>query len=167
MAARTKVHWSRLSDEEIERFEAHLDSRPEQERPLYAISGRKSSLWEKLGGGTRRIIVLFYRDRVVISDRGMVSTKEKGHKERPIASLEGVKILSGPLFSSVALRFSDGLRTKLVNIRHQAADPVGMYEDTGLAAFDRARLTPEAKSDFFYACNVALDLPENLFTPAV
>ena len=162
MPARTKVHWSRLSDAELERFLSHLDTLPERDRPVYAISGRKSSLWEKMGGGTHQIIVIFYPDRVVISDRGTFSTKEKGRRHLPIEDLKDVKIVSGPLFSSVALRF-ESEKTKLVNVRHQAAEPVGGYESMGLAAFDRSRLTPEAISDFFYACNVALDLPEDLF----
>ena len=159
-----KLVWKQLKPEDMELFLSHLDSLPEAERPIYGISGKKASLWEKLGGGTKRIIVLFYPDRLVISTRSMVGLTEKARVERPLSDIDDVHVLAGPLMSSVALRFRDGSKTKLANVGHKEAEPLTRYMDEGVSVFARSRLDPEALTAFFYACNIGLPLPEDLFT---
>jgi len=161
-----KTVWSKLKPEDRDRFVAFLDGLPENERPVYGFSGVKSSAWQKLGGGTNRVVVLFFKDRVVFSTRGVVGSKEQARRERPLTEITEIREVSGPMFSSVEFRFSDGSKTKLADVMHRAAAPVSKFMADGLAAFERSQLDAESLTDFFYASNLGLPLPDDLFSRA-
>lgn len=159
-----KMVWKQLKPEDLEVFLSYLDTLPEEDRPIYGIQGKKASAWEKLGGGTSRIIVLFYPDRAVFSMRGLTGVKEKSRIERPLSDIVDVRVVAGPLLSSVAFTFRDGSKTKLANVAHKEAAPLTRFMAEGEAALDRSRLDPESLTAFFYACNHGLPLPDDLFT---
>ncbi|MEX1207933.1 MAG: hypothetical protein WEE36_04890 [Acidimicrobiia bacterium] len=161
-----KKRWTTgLSADEAEWFYARLDAVPEAERPVYAFSGRKSSLWHKLGGGVSQVLVLFHPDRVVVSTRGMVNLKkEKARREHTVDELTEVQVVEGPLFSSVTLHFRDGTSVKVVDVDHAAAKPLHHYSTKGLGAFDRARLEPKTLTVFLLACMLGLPVPKEHFT---
>lgn len=159
-----KLVWKQLKPEDMQVFLSYLDALPEGERPTYGFTGQKASVWQKMGGGTGRVIVLFYPDRVMVSMRGLTGVKEKSRFERPLDEIEDVHVASGPLLSSVAIRFRDGSKAKVANVGHKEAEPLSRFTAEGVAAFDRSRLVPEALTGFFYACNHGLPLPDDLFT---
>jgi hypothetical protein len=164
--AKTKLHWRKLAPGEMHTFLSYLDAVPDKERPVYGISGDKSSLWQKMGGGTKHIIVLFFPDHVVFSTRSMVTRKELSRRERPLSDITGVNVIAGPMMSGVAFRFNDGSKLKVANLMHKEAEPLTRFMSEGLAAFDRSRLDEESLSYFFYACNIGLPLPDDLFESA-
>lgn len=128
--------------------------------------GQKASLWQKLGGGTRHVIVLFFADHMVLSTRGSVRMKEAFREVRPADDLAGIDVTSGPMMSSVTFRFVDGSTMKLANVGHAEVAPLRQLMSEGPSAFDRPRLGPEALTAFFYACNHGLPLPDDLFATA-
>jgi hypothetical protein len=154
MPARKRV-WSKLKPEDMDTFLAFLDALPGNERPVYGLSGVKSSFWQKLGSGGKSVVVLFYSDRVVFS-RAVRS-------ERPLSDISEIRVVNGPMMSNVEFRFHDGSKTKLANVSHKEAAPASLFTTEGMAAFDRSRLDPETLTHFFYACNVGLPLPRDLF----
>lgn len=165
MAVDQKKRWTTgLTADEAEWFYSRLDALPETERPLYAFSGRKSSAWQKLGGGASQVLVLFHPDRVVLSTRGMASMKkEKARSEHAVGDLVDVQVTDGPMLSSVTLGFRDGTSVKVADVDHAAAKPLHRYMAQGLAAFDRATLEPKTATTFMLACLLGLPVPKDYF----
>jgi hypothetical protein len=153
---------TRLSAEQRDQFFAYLDTLPEDERPLFAFMGRKSGLWHQLGGGTAQVIVFVYKDWLVFSTRGMASLKEKRRVPRLITDVAEVKVLDGPIFSSVQVRFHDGSKTKIANVDHAPAARMEAFGREGLRAFERSRLDEAAVSSFWRTCRLGLPLPKEL-----
>ncbi len=160
----TKQKWSsKLTPENTERFYAFLDGMPEADRPVYAFTGQRSGVWHQLGGGTAHMLVLFYKDRLVVSKRGMGSLKkEKARSDHPLSTIADVRVVNGPVFSSVQFRFADGTKTKIANVDHAAARPLERYMAQGLAAFDRTKLEPATATDFWWACVMTEVAPTDL-----
>jgi hypothetical protein len=153
----------RLTDEQRTKFFGYLDRLPAKDRPVFAFSGQKPSLTQRLGGGTRYVVVVVFPDHVVFSTRDLTSTREVARESRLLAEIESITVTAGTLMSRATFRFVGGATTKLANVSHAEAGPLARFDGAGLAAFDRSGLSPEAVTAFFVACSHALALPDGLF----
>lgn len=163
MSAR-RTHPRRLSDEHRSRFFAYLDRLPPKDRPVFAFSGQRPSLTQRLGGGTRYVVVVLFPQHVVFSTRNLSSTREISRASRLIGEIESLTVTDGTLMSRATFQFVGGGRLALANVSRAEAGPLARFDTLGLAAFDRAALDPETVTAFFVACSQALDLPDGLFT---
>jgi hypothetical protein len=152
-----------LSDAHRAKFFAYLDELPPKDRPVFGFSAQKQSLWARLGGGTAYVLVLFFTDHVVFSTRRMASAKESAREARLLAEIASITVTPGTLMDSATFTFVDGATMKLANVSHAESGPLARFGEAGLAAFDRATLTPAALASFFVACSQALSLPDGLF----
>lgn len=152
-----------LSDEHRAKFFAYLDRLPAKDRPVYGFSAQRPSLWQRLGGGTTYVQVLFFPDHVVFSTRAMASAKESSRETRLLGEIEAITVVPGTLMCRVTFTFVDGDTMKLAHVSQAEAGPLSLFGTTGLAAFNRAGLTPAAVSSFFVACSQVLPLPGGLF----
>lgn len=157
-----RTHQRRLSDEHRSRFFAYLDRLPPKDRPVFAFSGQRLSLTQRLGGGTRYVLVVLFPDHVVFSTRNLASTREISRESRLIAEIESIAVTAGTLMSRVTFQFVGGGRAEFVNVSHAEAGPLLRFDTEGLAAFERAGLEPDAVAAFFVACSQALGLPAGL-----
>jgi hypothetical protein len=153
-----------LSDAHRAIFFAYLDRLPAKDRPVFGFSAQKPTLWARLGGGTTYQLVLFFPDHVVFSTRAMASAKESARETRLLGEIAAITVTPGTLMCRATIRFVDGPTRKLTNVSRSEADPLAHFDTAGLAAFDRAGLTPAAIASFFVACSQALPLPDGLFT---
>lgn len=151
----------RMTAEDRDRFYEFLDAQPERDRVRYVFSGSKSSVWQKLGGGTSHVIGIFHPDRLVLSTRGMVRVgSEKRRVEYPIHEIDDIDVRSGPLFSSVTIRLRDGTTTKVGNVDNAVARPLAEFPTRGAAVFDRARGDLKLFNAMYYSYVLAgLPLP--------
>lgn len=153
-----------LSDEHRSRFFAHLDRLPAKDRPVFGFPAQKPSLWQRLGGGTTYLLVLFFPDHVVFSTRKMASNRESGRTTHLLGEITSISVTGGTLASSATIRLVDGKTKRLANVNHAVADALARFDAHGLAAFNRAELAPDAVRAFFVACSRGLPLPDGLFT---
>lgn len=151
-----------MTPEMAKPFFDYLDELPEDERPVFGLIEEESSLWQKLGGGGRRVVVLIYNDRIVFSTRSRGRFKELRRDEFPLSELEEIHVHRGPLLSSVLFRFSNGIEEKLASVPHDIGEHLSDYTDEGLDAFDRSKLHPLAIYSLFAACDQLLSLPKGL-----
>lgn len=152
-----------LSAEHRAKFFAYLDRLPAKERPVFGFSAQKQSLWARLGGGTTYVLVLLFADHVVLSTRKMASARESARETRLLGEIASITVTPGTLMCRATITFVDGATLKLANVSKAEAGPLALFGAAGLAAFDRAGLTPAAVSSFFVACSQALPLPDGLF----
>jgi hypothetical protein len=152
-----------LSNEHRAKFFAYLDRIPAKDRPVYGFSAQQPSLWQRLGGGTTYVQVLFFPDHVVFSTRAMASGKESSRDTLLLGEIAAIRVTPGTLMCRVTVTLVDGATMRLANVSHAEAGPLAQFSTAGLAAFDRARLTPAAVSSFFVACSQVLPLPGGLF----
>lgn len=145
------------------KFFAHLDRLAAKDRPVYGFVGQQPSLWQRLGGGTTYVLVLFFPDHVVFSTRRMASNRETGRSTRLLAEIDSISVSGGPLRATAALSLVGGKPVRLANLSLAAAEPLSRFDDAGLAAFRRDQLSPAAVRDFFVACSRVLPLPDGLF----
>jgi hypothetical protein len=153
----------RLSDEHRSRFFAYLDRLPEGDRPVFGFSAQKPSLWQRLGGGTTYLLVLFFPDHVLVSTRAMASARETSRETWLLGEIASISVTDGTLMSTATVRFVDGTTRRLAGLSRAEAAPLSLFDSVGLAAFDRAGLEPAAVASFFVACSRALPLPDGLF----
>lgn len=153
-----------LSDEHRAKFFAYLDRLPAKDRPVYGFSAQKPSVWQRLGGGTTYVLVLFFPDHVVFSTRGMAGARESAREIRLLGEIASITVTRGTLMCRATFTFVDGATLKLASVSHAESGPLSRFGAAGLAAFDRTGLTPAAVSSFFVACSQALPLPDGLFT---
>jgi hypothetical protein len=154
----------RMTPETKDGFYDFLDTIPEKDRVVYAFHGSKSSVWQKMGGGTSHMIGLFLADRLVMSNRGMVKVStEKGHQVYPLSEIADIKVRPGPIYSSVEIQFRNGSKVKIVHVDHAVAQPLTQFMTDGLAAFDRSRLDMKTFNAMFLSYVLAgLPLPDSL-----
>jgi hypothetical protein len=152
-----------LSDAHRAKFFVYLDQLPPKDRPVYGFSAQKPSLWARLGGGTTYVLVLFFTDHVLFSTRRMASARETAREARLLGEIASITVAPGTLMDRAAFSFVDGATMKLANLSHAESGPLTRFGEAGLAAFDRATLTPAAVASFFVACSQALPLPDGLF----
>jgi hypothetical protein len=151
-----RFQWAReLTPQEYEEFSAYLYTLEERERPLYGLTGVKSSLRRKLvGGGAHWMIVLIFRDRIVFSTRGMGSlTKESRRVTVPLSDLTSVTANDGLSRSRVKFDFRDGSKVELDSVKKDSAGVMSRFSREGIAAFDPSGLNPNALTDFWQACS--------------
>jgi hypothetical protein len=153
-----------FSDQHRAKFFAYLDRLPAKDRPVFGFPAQRPSLWQRLGGGTTYVLVLFFPDHVVFSKRVMASSRESARTTRLLGEIGSIGVSRGTLASSVTIAFVDAERMRLANVGHAAADALSRFEGAGLAAFERAGLAPDAVRGFFIACSQVLPLPDGLFT---
>jgi hypothetical protein len=153
----------RFTDQHREKFFAYLDRLPAKDRPVYGFSGQRPSMWERLGGGTTYVLVLFFPDHVVFSTRRMSSHREARRTTRLLAEIASIEVSPGPLRSTALIRFVDDKPIRLSSITPAAAEPLARFGDVGLTAFARPDLERDAVRAFFVACSRALPLPDGLF----
>lgn len=146
------------------KFFAHLDRLPAKDRPVFGFAAQKPSLWQRLGGGTTYLLVLFFPDHVVLSTRRMSSNRESTHTTYLLGEIASISVTAGTLASRATIRLVDGKTIRLANVNHAVAAVLARFDAAGLAAFNRADLAPEAARAFFVACSRALPLPDGLFT---
>lgn len=152
-----------FSDEHRAKFFAHLDRLPAKDRPVFGFPAQKPSLWQRLGGGTTYLLVLFFPDHVVFSTRTMSSNRESARTTYLLGEITSISVAAGTLASSAIIHLVDGKTLRLANVRPGVADALGRFDAEGLAAFNRADLAPDAVRAFFVACSRALPLPDGLF----
>lgn len=151
-----RFQWAReLTPQEYEEFSAYLDTLEDSERPLYGLTGVRSSLRRKLvGGGAHWMIVLIFADRIVFSTRGMGSlTKESGRVTVPLTDLVSVTATDGLSKSRVKFDFKDGSKVELDSVKKDSAGVMSRFSREGVAAFDPSGLNPNALTDFWQACS--------------
>jgi len=152
-----------FTDEHRAKFFAYLDRLPAKDRPVYGFAGQQPSVWQRLGGGTTYVLVLFFPDHVVLSTRRMSNHRESARTTRLLAEITSIDVAPGPLRSSALIRFVGDKPMKLSGITPAAATPLARFADADVAAFDRADLAPDAVRAFFVACSRGLPLPDGLF----
>jgi len=161
----TPINPSRgFSDEHRAKFFAYLDRLPAKDRPVFGFSAQKPSLWQRLGGGTRYLLVLFFPDHVVFSTRALASGREVAREIRLLGEVASIGVTTGTHMCRATFRFVDGKALELGNVSKAEAGPLSLFGPAGLAAFDRDGLEPAAVRSFFVACSQALPLPDGLFT---
>lgn len=153
-----------FSEEHRAKFFAHLDRLPARDRPVFGFSGQQPSLWQRLGGGTTYLLVLFFPDHVVFSTRGMSHHRESARTTRLLGEIASIRVDRDTLASRVTIRFVDAGTMKLANVARAPAGVLARFDDHGLAAFSRPDLSPEAVRAFFVACSRVLPWPDGLFT---
>lgn len=153
-----------LSDQHRVKFFAYLDRLPAKDRPVFGFAAQKPSVWQRLGGGTTYLLVLFFPDHVVFSTRTMASNRESARTTYLLGEIASISVTAGTLASSATIRLVDGKAMRLANVSHAVADALSRFDAAGLAAFSRAELAPGAVRAFFIACSRALPLPDGLFT---
>ncbi len=142
--------WKELKPEDLATVQGYLDGLPQEQRPLYGLTGIKTSLWSRLGGGAMPYVVLFTRDRIVLSKRSVGGQKERERREYTIGDLTGVTPRHGPLLDSALFRFADGFTVRVGNIPHTQIEPVVRFLHEGLDAFDPGRLTSVQRTNCYY-----------------
>lgn len=152
-----------FTDEHRTRFFAHLDRLPAKDRPVFGFAAQKPSLWQRLGGGTSYLLVLFFPDHVVVSTRKMASHRESARTTYLLGEIATISVTAGTLVSRATIRLVEGKTLRLANVSHAVAAVLARFDDAGLAAFNRAELAPDAVRAFFVACSRALPLPDGLF----
>jgi hypothetical protein len=61
------------------------------------------------------------------------------------------------------LRFADGSKMTLYDVMKEEARPLSDCDHMGIRAFDRSRLRAACLLDFYRACELGPELPEDLF----
>ena len=153
-----------FSDQHRARFFAFLDRLAPKDRPVYGFSAQRPSLFQRLGGGTAYVVVLLFPDHVLFSTRRMASDRESARAARLLAEIVAIEVAAGPLRSTALVKFVADKPMRLSNIPPAVAAPLARFRDDGLAAFERAELTPDAVRAFFVACSRALPMPDGLFS---
>lgn len=154
----------RFSAEHRAKFLTHLDRLPAKDRPVFGFAAQSPSLWQRLGGGTTYLLVVFFPDHVVFSTRRMSSDRESSRTIRLLGEIASIGVTPGTLASRATIRFVDGETMRLSHVDKAAADALARFDTAGLAAFERAGLAPDAVRGFFVACSRVLPLPDGLFT---
>lgn len=153
-----------FTEEHRAKFFAHLDQLPAKDRPVFGFPAQRPSLWQRLGGGTTYLLVLFFPDHVVFSTRRMASNRESARLTYLLGEITSIDVTAGTLASSATILLVDGKTVRLAGVSHVVADVLSRFDAHGLAAFHRAGLAPEAVRAFFVACSRALPLPDGLLT---
>lgn len=94
------------------------------------------------------------------------------HRAKFFAHLDRLPARDRPVFGFSAIvpppsrchSFVDAGTMKLANVPRAPAGVLARFDDHGLAAFNRADLSPEAVRAFFVACSRVLPWPDGLFT---
>jgi hypothetical protein len=152
----------RLRPEDEKRFLAYLDGLPDDVRPVYGIIGSKgssSSFAFRPIAATTKLAALFYPDRVAFSQRSW----GEGDRVVSLEDIAKIEVKGSLLLSKVRFRLADGSELTLSDVEKENARPVSAYDDIGVAAFDRSRLTGASTLSFYRACELGLELPEDLF----
>src|SRR3954454_6357669 len=97
-----------FSERHRAKFFAYLDRLPAKDRPVFGFSAQRPSLWQRLGGGTKYLLVLFFPDPVVFSTRVLSSGREVGRDVRLLAEIGSIEVEAGPLMCRATVRFVDG-----------------------------------------------------------
>ncbi len=154
--------WKELKPNDLVTVQEHLDGLPEEGRPQYGITGIKVSFWNRLFGGNRPFVVLFLKDKIVLSRRSLGGGREKERREYPVGNLNDVTVRRGPLFDSALFRFADGYKVRVGNIPHTQIEPVVRFLNEGSRVFDAGRLSAVQRTNCYYTFTTMQVLPRDL-----
>ena len=154
--------WKELKDDDMAVVTDRLSEIPEAQRPLYGITGIKTSLWSQIGGGAKPYIVVFMPDRIIISRRNLTGKKHVSGNEHPLGDLVDVSVRNGPMFDSAKFTFSDGFSTRVGNIPNGQIDPVLRFLEQGPSAFDWASLNQTQRTNCYFTFTSMGYLPADL-----
>ena len=152
-----------FSEEHRTKFFAHLDRLPAKDRPVFGFPAQRPSLWQRLGGGTTYVLVLFFPDHMVFSTRGATNDRESARTTCLLGEIASIDVATGTLACRATIRFVDARPMLLAAVSHSAAELLSRFDAAGLAAFERGALPPDAVRGFFVACSRVLPLPDGLF----
>jgi len=157
-----KFVWKSLPPEDINKLLEYVASIPEGERPLYGLTGKKSSF---LTAGTAMWThaICFTADRIMVTEEGFVSGKktQTGHN---LSDLVQVDVKRRKLAGSdeLVLEFGDGSSVELVNVPKTQCDPVELLPSQGTSVFARERLSDAQITNCYYAYDMAAVIPPDL-----
>ena len=154
--------WKELKIDDMAVVTDYLAQLPSDVRPLYAVTGIKTSVWSQIGGGAKPFVVLFMPDRIILSKRSTTGKKEVTRTETPINSLADVSVRHGPLVDSARFAFNNGYNIRVGQIAHTQIEPVERFMEIGDPAFDWDRLTREQRTNCYYAFTMMGILPRDL-----
>ena len=147
--------WKQLPSEDLDAFRVHLDGLPAEYRPRYALLGVKASWWSRLSGPARPFVVVFLKDRVILSKRSFFRHRRVTRDEYPLADLEAMAVRRGPLLESARLTFADGYSLRVGGLPRWQSRPIERFLAGEADAFDPAGLSPEQLTNFCQAVTAA------------
>ena len=154
--------WKALKPDDMAAVTGYLAGLADDERPLYGVTGIKTSFWSRIGGGAKLLIVLFMPDRIILSKRNITGVKETWSVEHALTDLVDLRSRRGPMFDSALFTFADGFKIRVGNIPHTQIAPVVRYMAEGAAALEWSRLTDVQRTNCYYTFTMMKILPRDL-----
>lgn len=154
--------WKELKPDDLQVLTDFLATMPEEDRPLYGITGIKTSLWSQIGGGANSFVALFLPETIVFSKRSLGGIREKTRDELPLAGLIDVSVRRGPMLDSARFTFANGFKVRVGNILHHQITPVTRLPSEGVAALDWANLSAAQKTNCYFTFAMMGLLPRDL-----
>jgi len=154
--------WKALKPDDMAAVTGYLAGLADDERPLYGVTGIKTSFWSRIGGGAKLLIVLFMPDRIILSKRNITGVKETWSVEHALTDLVDLRPRRGPMFDSALFSFADGFKIRVGNIPHTQTAPIVRFMDEGSGAFGWDRLTDVQRTNCYYTFTMMKILPRDL-----
>jgi hypothetical protein len=140
----------------------YLTELPDAERPLYGLTGIKTSFWSRIGGGAKPFVVLLMADRVILSKRSVGGIKQLWGEEHALTDLVDLSTRNGPFLDSALFTFANGFKIRIGNIPHTQIAPVAGFMKEGAAAFEWSHLTDVQRTNCYYTFTMMKILPRDL-----
>ena len=154
--------WRALKPDDMAVVTNYLMELPDAERPLYGLTGIKTSFWSRIAGGAKPFVVLFTADRVILSKRSVGGIKQLWGDEHALSDLVDLSTRKGPLLDSALFTFANEFKIRIGNIPHtQIAPVVGLMQE-GVAALEWSRLTDVQRTNCYYTFTMMKILPRDL-----
>ncbi len=154
--------WRALKPDDMAVVTSYLTELPDAERPLYGLTGIKTSFWSRIGGGAKPFVVLLMADRVILSKRTVGGIKQLWGEEHALAELVDLSTRRGPLLNSALFTFANGFKIRIGNIPHTQIAPVVRFMNEGTGAFEWGRLTDVQRTNCYYTFTMMKILPRDL-----
>ena len=154
--------WKELKPDDLQVLTDFLSTMPEEDRPLYGITGIKTSLWSQLGGGANQFVALFLPKTIVFSKRTIGGIGEKKRHESPLDELTEVSVRKGPMLDSAKFVFTSGFQVRVGNILHGQITPVTRILDEGIGALEWDGLSAAQKTNCYFTFTTMGLLPRDL-----
>jgi hypothetical protein len=156
--------WTKVTQEDYEKFVSYLNQLHEDERPLYGVIGQMTSTAFKFIHQIEPYATaLFFKDHLVLSIHNYTTLTLRARQEWPLSDIAGIRVHKNPATSIVEFQLRDGSKVKFKRVAHKAAEPLDRFTTEGSAAFDGCLQDWEVYTPYFLACNLGLPLPEEPF----
>jgi hypothetical protein len=142
--------WKELKPDDMAVVTDALEALPEDQRPLYGLTGIKTSFWSRIGGGAKPFIVLFMPGEIILSKRTLGGSKAISRMVKPLGDLVDVSVRNGPLLGSARFEFADGFEIRVGNIPHTQINPVQGFLRHGKDAFAWDALSDTQRTNCYY-----------------